>query len=119
MFPLAQVMDKAKKVLEGKPKLRERLEEIARESGFRAIGVARADAAPRSAARLAQWLAAGAHGDMIWMEETAARRGTPRACGRVSVISLGMSYAPEATRWRSRSDAAGSRSMHRAATITT
>ena len=97
MFPLAQVMAKAKKVLEGKPKLRERLEEIARESGFRAIGVARADAAPQTAARLAQWLASGAHGDMIWMEENAARRGSPRGLWPEvqSVIALGMSYAPE------------------------
>jgi epoxyqueuosine reductase len=90
-------MDKAKKVLEGKPKLRERLDAVARESGFRAIGIARADAAPLAARRLAQWLASGAHGDMIWMEETAARRGTPRGLWPEvrSVIALGMSYAPE------------------------
>jgi len=89
-------MDKAKKVLESKTKLRRKLDEIAQETGFCAIGVARADAAPRSAERLAAWLASGAHGDMIWMEETAARRGTPRGLWPEvrSVISLGMSYAP-------------------------
>jgi epoxyqueuosine reductase len=89
-------MDKAKKVLEGKPKLREGLEEIARGAGFRAIGVARADAAPLAAARLAQWLASGAHGDMIWMEENAARRASPAGLWPEvkSVIALGMSYAP-------------------------
>ncbi|HYN46072.1 MAG TPA: tRNA epoxyqueuosine(34) reductase QueG [Allosphingosinicella sp.] len=73
------------------------MDEIARDAGFCAIGVARADAAPRTAERLAAWLASGAHGDMIWMEETAARRGSPTALWPEvrSVIALGMSYAPE------------------------
>jgi epoxyqueuosine reductase len=89
-------MAKAKKVFESKPKLRSRLDEIAREAGFCAIGVARADAAPRTAERLAAWLAQGAHGDMIWMEESAGRRGSPAALWPEvrSVIALGMSYAP-------------------------
>jgi len=84
-------------VFEGKTKLRSGLEEIALDAGFCAIGVARADAAPRTAERLAAWLASGAHGDMIWMEETAARRGSPAALWPEvrSVIALGMSYAPE------------------------
>ena len=86
---------------EGKPKLaglRMRLEEEARELGFCAIGFARADAAPRSGERLRQWLAEGAHGDMIWMEETARRRASPAGLWPEvrSVISLGMSYAPAA-----------------------
>jgi epoxyqueuosine reductase len=81
---------------EGKPGLRERLEAKARELGFAAIGVARADAAPKTAERLRQWLASGAHGDMLWMEETAERRGSPAGLWPDvrSVISLGMSYAP-------------------------
>ena len=81
-----------------KPKLREMLEKRAEELGFSAIGVARADAAPRTAERLKEWLASGAHGDMIWMEETAERRGSPAGLWPEvrSVISLGMSYAPEA-----------------------
>ena len=67
---------------EGKPKLadlRIGLEEKARELGFCAIGFARADAAPRSGERLRRWLAEGAHGDMIWMEETAERRASPES----------------------------------------
>ncbi|HEY9551998.1 MAG TPA: tRNA epoxyqueuosine(34) reductase QueG [Allosphingosinicella sp.] len=70
----------------------------ARTVGFTAVGVARADAAPRSAARLRQWLDSGAHGDMIWMETTADRRGSPAALWPEvkSVIALGMSYAPAA-----------------------
>jgi epoxyqueuosine reductase len=90
-------LDKAKKVLESKTKLRDRLNEIAREAGFCAIGVARADAAPRTAERLAAWLATGAHGDMIWMAESAERRGSPAGLWPEvrSVIALGMSYAPD------------------------
>ncbi len=83
-------------MLEGKTGLRAELEEKAAEFGFCAFGIARADATPRTAARLQTWLADGAHGDMIWMEETAARRGSPAALWPDvrSVISLGMSYAP-------------------------
>jgi epoxyqueuosine reductase len=81
---------------EGKPGLRRRLEEKAAELGFSAIGVARADAAPASGERLRQWLETGAHGDMIWMAETAERRASPAGLWPKvrSIISLGMSYAP-------------------------
>jgi epoxyqueuosine reductase len=88
------------KMNEGKPKLdsalRARIEAKAAELGFAAVGIARADAAPRTAERLRQWLAEGCHGDMIWMDETAQRRGSPAALWPEvrSVISLGMSYAP-------------------------
>ncbi|HEY5711038.1 MAG TPA: tRNA epoxyqueuosine(34) reductase QueG [Allosphingosinicella sp.] len=84
--------------MERKPKLRERLDGIAREAGFCAVGVAAADAAPKTAARLEAWLASGAHGDMIWMEEKKDRRGSPAGLWPEvrSVIALGMSYAPEA-----------------------
>jgi epoxyqueuosine reductase len=81
-----------------KPNLQSELAEKAEELGFAAIGFARADAAPRTAERLREWIASGAHGDMIWMEETAERRGSPAALWPEvrSVISLGMSYAPAA-----------------------
>jgi epoxyqueuosine reductase len=84
-------------MLTGKTKLRSEVEQKARELGFCAFGMTRADAAPRTAERLRAWLASGAHGDMIWMEETAARRGSPAALWPdvKSVIALGMSYAPE------------------------
>jgi epoxyqueuosine reductase len=79
-----------------KHKLRERIEAEAHALGFAAIGFARADATPKTAERLREWLASGAHGDMIWMEETAERRGSPAGLWPEvrSVISLGMSYAP-------------------------
>ena len=76
--------------------MRADLAEKASELGFSAVGVARADAAPSAAARLRQWLAEGAHGDMIWMESRAEQRGSPRGLWpeAKSVIALGMSYAP-------------------------
>jgi len=82
--------------LKGKTQFRSALADKAAELGFAACGVALAAAAPESAKRLAAWLQAGAHGDMIWMEETAERRGSPASLWPDvrSVISLGMSYAP-------------------------
>ncbi|MDB5662565.1 MAG: putative iron-sulfur cluster binding protein [Sphingomonas bacterium] len=74
----------------------ERLRAEARALGFVAFGIARADATPETAERLREWLASGAHGDMLWMEERAEQRGTPAALWPEvrSVIMLGMSYAP-------------------------
>ncbi|PZQ24127.1 MAG: tRNA epoxyqueuosine(34) reductase QueG [Sphingopyxis macrogoltabida] len=78
--------------------LEERLESVARTHGFAAFGIARADAAPETAARLDEWLAEGCHGEMIWMESRAAQRGSPHGLWPEvrSVIALGMSYAPAA-----------------------
>src|SRR6476469_3332532 len=83
---------------EGKASLRQRLEEKAAELGFCAFGIARADAAPQTGARLREWLASGAHGDMLWMEENADRRASPAGLWPDvrTVIALGMSYAPAA-----------------------
>ncbi|HEX6375238.1 MAG TPA: tRNA epoxyqueuosine(34) reductase QueG [Allosphingosinicella sp.] len=85
-------------MFEGKPDLGQRLRAKAEELGFCAVGFARADAAPASGARLREWLADGAHGDMIWMAETVDRRASPAGLWPEvrSIISLGMSYAPAA-----------------------
>jgi epoxyqueuosine reductase len=84
-------------VLEDKP-LIERIKAKAAEIGFAACGIARADAAPAAAERLHQWLAEGAHGDMIWMESRAEQRASPTGLWPEarSVIALGISYAPAA-----------------------
>ncbi len=76
--------------------LMQRLQAKATELGFVACGIARADAAPQTAARLREWLDAGMHGGMIWMEERAHQRQTPASLWPEvrSVIALGMSYAP-------------------------
>lgn len=76
--------------------IEERLKAEAAAIGFAACGIARADATPRAAERLRAWLAEGAHGDMLWMEERAEQRGSPQGLWPEvrSVIALGMSYAP-------------------------
>jgi len=81
---------------DGKAKLRERIEAEARALGFCAFGVARAEAASQAGERLRAWLDEGAHGDMLWMAETADRRASPRGLWPEvrTVIALGMSYAP-------------------------
>jgi epoxyqueuosine reductase len=73
------------------------LTEQARARGFDAVGVTRPDAIPEAKARLERFLADGAHGDMLWMETTAARRGAPTALWADvrSVIMLGMNYGPD------------------------
>jgi epoxyqueuosine reductase len=77
-------------------KLEDRLKAKARELGFAACGIAAADAAPGAAERLREWLAAGRHGDMLWMEARAHHRERPTGLWPEarSVIALGMSYAP-------------------------
>ncbi|WP_234053290.1 MULTISPECIES: tRNA epoxyqueuosine(34) reductase QueG [unclassified Xanthobacter] len=77
--------------------LRARLEELARAEGFDAIGIADPRAIAPAGARLAQWVASGAHGDMGWMAETLERRADPLALwpDMRAVIMLGLNYGPE------------------------
>jgi epoxyqueuosine reductase len=77
--------------------LRTLIETLARAEGFDAIGVAKPDAIPNAAARLKQAIADGHHGTMAWLEETAARRGSPAALWSEvrSVVMLGMNYGPK------------------------
>jgi epoxyqueuosine reductase len=69
----------------------------AQKLGFATLGVTHPDAMPEAKARLEQFLAEGAHGDMIWMETSAERRANP--CGLWpqvrSVVMLGLNYGPE------------------------
>ena len=64
-----------------------KLAEAARAQGFDAIGFARPDSIPRAAARLQEFLAAGAHGDMDWMAETPTAAPTLTSCGPKSAPS--------------------------------
>lgn len=59
--------------------------------------VAAADAIPLAPERLKDWLKAGYHGDMAWMDERTAERADPRALWNEvrSVVMLGMNYAGE------------------------
>ena len=76
--------------------LKARIFDKARELGFSAWGIARADAVPEAGERLKEWIAAGHHGEMGWMESRAEQRASPQALWpeAKSVIALAMSYAP-------------------------
>jgi epoxyqueuosine reductase len=72
-------------------------EEAAR-LGFDDCGFARVEAPWPAAGRLAQFIDAGRHGTMDWMERTAERRAHPRAMWAAarSAIVLGVNYGPDA-----------------------
>ena len=76
--------------------LKERIFDKARELGFCAWGIARADAALHAGDELRQWIAAGHHGEMGWIEDRAEQRASPNGLwpDARSVIALAMSYAP-------------------------
>jgi epoxyqueuosine reductase len=78
-------------------RLREFLETRASQAGFDAVAVARPDAVPEAAERLAAHVAQGRHGSMEWLADTARRRGDPRALwpGTRSVVMLAMNYGPD------------------------
>jgi epoxyqueuosine reductase len=67
------------------------------ELGFAAIGFASAADNPEQARRLHEWLDAGMHGDMDWMEARAEVRQGPHSMWpeAQSVIALGMAYTPD------------------------
>jgi epoxyqueuosine reductase len=77
------------------PTLTKALKAEALRLGFATCGIARADAYDGRAA-LSEWLDAGHHGTMAWMEARADQRAAPQALWPEarSVIALGMSYAP-------------------------
>ena len=76
--------------------LRSELAERAAKLGFSAFGVASPRAVPELGARLRAWLAAGEHGDMIWMAREPKRRESPRALWEEvrSIIMLGLDAPP-------------------------
>ncbi len=76
--------------------LKARIFEKAAELGFSAWGIACADSVPEAGERLREWIAAGNHGDMGWMEARAEQRASPQGLwsDAKSVIALAMSYAP-------------------------
>jgi epoxyqueuosine reductase len=76
--------------------LKARIFDKAAELGFCAWGIARADAAPEAGERLKEWIAAGHHGEMGWIEERAEQRASPQGLWpeAKSIIALAMSYAP-------------------------
>jgi epoxyqueuosine reductase len=67
------------------------------ELGFDAVGFCRAELGPEARTRLADFLAAGQHGDMGWLARRADQRSHPQSLWPAarSVIALGLSYAPQ------------------------
>ena len=76
--------------------LQQAIRDEAARLGFVSCGFARADAALGAGEDLRQWLAAGYHGTMGWMEARADERASPNGLWSEaqSVIALAMSYAP-------------------------
>ncbi|MEI6279361.1 MAG: tRNA epoxyqueuosine(34) reductase QueG [Verrucomicrobiae bacterium] len=72
---------------------RERLEKIAKEAGFDAVGVARAARATHAGA-FHEWLAEGCHATMGWLAREPEKRCDPEIVlpGARSVIALAMNY---------------------------
>ena len=77
--------------------LKDHLIAHALEEGFVKVGVCRPDAVPEAAGRLREFLAEGRHGQMGWMAEREAWRGSGAALwpGARSVIMLAEAYTPE------------------------
>ncbi len=65
--------------------------------GFDAVGFTRAKLSEQQRDGLNSYLAAGHHGSMTWMQARADERGDPKTLWpqAVTVISLGLSYAPQ------------------------
>jgi epoxyqueuosine reductase len=84
------------RVKQHKTNLVNALKERAAAEGFVAFGIAPGVLAPLAGKRLRSWLAQGCHGEMLWMENRADQRSSPDALWPevISVIMLGMSYAP-------------------------
>lgn len=74
----------------------ERIKREALALGFATVRITGADDVAGAAAALTQFLAEGRHGEMGWMEATAARRISPRAQwpAAQSVIMVGDNYGP-------------------------
>ncbi len=76
---------------------KDRIRQEARALGFDAVGFASAAEPWPAGARLSEFVEAGRHGTMAWMETTAERRAHPQAMwpGARSAIVLGMNYGPD------------------------
>jgi epoxyqueuosine reductase len=74
------------------------LESLANQQGFDAIGIASAQLPEMHATNLQAFLAAGYHGQMLWMEERAHQRSSPHHLWpeAKSAIVLAQNYGPEA-----------------------
>ena len=79
------------------PDLVGQIREHALALGFDAFGICDAELGPEARTRLADFLAAGHHGEMGWLAQRTEQRSHPQALWAEarSVIALGLSYAPD------------------------
>ena len=77
--------------------IKTQLEAQARAEGFAKLGICAPDGAPQTASRLRDWLAAGYQGQMGWMAEREAWRGSAAALWPEarSIIMLAEVYTPD------------------------
>ncbi|MBM4343517.1 MAG: tRNA epoxyqueuosine(34) reductase QueG [Deltaproteobacteria bacterium] len=70
------------------------VKQLALESGFSRVGIARAEALPDHRATLQTWIDAGHHGQMAWMAKDVARRCDPGqvVAGAQAVVALALDY---------------------------
>lgn len=85
------------KQAERKRKLSAFIREQAQAHGFDLCRVTLPTSIPQAPARLAEFVSAGHHGTMAWMEETQERRGDPRALWNEvrSIVMFGLNYGPD------------------------
>ena len=71
--------------------------DMAYAEGFDAVGFVSPDAIPEAATRLNEFISAGRHGDMDWMETHQKRREAPLNLWSdvKTIIMLGMNYGPD------------------------
>ncbi|NKB59091.1 MAG: tRNA epoxyqueuosine(34) reductase QueG [Alphaproteobacteria bacterium] len=76
---------------------RQEVRDYALSAGFDAVGFAAPDAGPEAKRRLTEFLSAGWHGDMGWLEAKADRRVDPRTLWPDvrTVVVLAMNYGPD------------------------
>ncbi len=79
------------------PDPREAIRDRALALGFDAVGFSRAELAAEATQGLADYLAAGHHGDMGWLEARSDQRGDPGTLWPEArtVVTLGLNYGPE------------------------
>jgi epoxyqueuosine reductase len=77
--------------------LSERVRVRALAEGFDVVRIARAEAPPGAGERLHEFLAAGRHGDMGWMDANSERRADPTVLWPEarSIVMLGLNYGPD------------------------
>ena len=73
------------------------IKERAKAEGFDVVRIASAQGSPDNVARLTEFLSAGHHGEMDWMEQRQAWRADPKSLwpDAKSVIVLGINYGPQ------------------------